>query len=142
MSAATVAFHHAVAARQGLSASESKALDALLRLGPLTHAQLVEQTALAPASVTDLIDRIERKGFAARGPHPEDGRRILVTADEQQVMAAMQPLFADWVTRLHEIYDGYDDEQLAFIADLFTQLAVAQQAATEQLVAGDGATDS
>ena len=35
-SAATVMFHTAVAARQGLSASEEKALDLLERSGPLT----------------------------------------------------------------------------------------------------------
>ena len=37
-SAATVMFHTAVAARQGLSASEEKALDLLERSGPLTAA--------------------------------------------------------------------------------------------------------
>lgn len=142
MSAATVAFHSAVAARQGLSASETKALDALLRLGPLTHAQLVEQTALAPASVTDLIDKIERKGFASRGPHPDDRRRVLVTANQDRVMAAMQPLFVDWVSQLHAIYDDYDDDQLALLAEVFSRLAVAQQGAAERLAAGAESPDA
>ncbi|MEV8019466.1 MarR family transcriptional regulator [Streptomyces sp. NPDC086554] len=65
-SAATVMFHSAVAARQGLSATESKTLDLLERGGPLTAKDLAERTTLAPASVTGLVDRLENKGFVRR----------------------------------------------------------------------------
>ena len=64
VSTATVMFHSAVAARRGLSATEEKALDLLLRMGPMTHAELCAHTGLAPASVTDLIDRLVRKDYA------------------------------------------------------------------------------
>ena len=49
-SVATVMFHTAVAARQGLNATEEKALDLLERSGPLTAGELARQTGLAPAS--------------------------------------------------------------------------------------------
>src|ERR687898_2921544 len=49
-SVATVMFHTAVAARQGLNASEEKALDLLERSGPLTAGELARQTGLAPRS--------------------------------------------------------------------------------------------
>src|SRR4029453_18469712 len=73
-SAATVMFHTTVAARQGLSASEEKALDLLERSGPLTAGDLARQSGLAPASVTALINRLEAKGFARRVQNPTDRR--------------------------------------------------------------------
>lgn len=132
-SAATVAYHSALAERRGLGASEVKAIDALLRLGPLTHAELAEHTALRPASVTDLIDKIERKGYASRGPHPDDRRRILVTADAERVFGELGPLFADWFSALDALYLEYSDAELGVIADFLGKAAAAQLAAAERL---------
>jgi len=84
-SAATVMFHTAVAARQGLSATEEKALDLLERHGPLTAGELARHSGLAPASVTGLINRLERKGFARRVRNPNDRRSVLVEIDRDRV---------------------------------------------------------
>lgn len=137
VSAATVAYHSALAARRGLSASDTKAIDALLRLGPMTHAQLVEQTALAPASVTDLIDRVERKGLVTRSRHPDDGRRVVVTANADAIFADIAPLFADWIGELDAIYDRYSDAELEVICDCLSRMGAAQQAAAERLASAD-----
>jgi DNA-binding MarR family transcriptional regulator len=133
ISTAAVLFHSAVAERRGLSATDEKALDVLLRLGPLTHAELARHTGLAPASVTGLIDRLERKGFATRKPHPDDRRRVLVSADAEQAFAVMAPLFADWVGELEALYARYADDELRVIADFMHRAAEAQQLATERL---------
>jgi DNA-binding MarR family transcriptional regulator len=135
-SAATVMFHTAVAARQGLSASEEKALDLLERSGPLTAGELARRSGLAPASVTGLIDRLERKGFARRVPNPGDGRSVLVEVDRERVYATVAPLFADWVGSLYELYAGYTDEQLEVILHFLTEAARRQQEATARLTAG------
>src|SRR5262249_13000681 len=68
MSTATVMFHAAVAENVGLSSTEDKAVELLDRFGPLTAGELVEHSGLTSASVTALIDRLERKGFAKRTP--------------------------------------------------------------------------
>jgi DNA-binding MarR family transcriptional regulator len=136
-SAATVMFHTAVAARQGLSASEEKALDLLERNGPLTAGELARQSGLAPASVTALINRLERKGFARRVPNPGDRRSVLVEVDAERVYAVVAPLFADWVGSLYELYAGYSDEQLEVILHFLTEAARRQQEATARLTAGE-----
>jgi DNA-binding MarR family transcriptional regulator len=136
-SAATVMFHTAVAAKQGLSASEEKALDLLERNGPLTAGELARQSGLAPASVTALINRLERKGFARRVPNPGDRRSVLVEVDAERVYAAVAPLFADWVGSLYELYAGYSDEQLEVILHFLTEAARRQQEATARLTAGE-----
>ena len=132
-SAATVMFHTAVAARQGLSATEEKALDLLERSGPLTAGELARQTGLAPASVTGLVTRLERKGFARRVPNPDDRRSVLVEVDAERLYARVAPLFGDWIRSLQELYAGYTDEQLEVILHFLTEAARRQQEATARL---------
>jgi DNA-binding MarR family transcriptional regulator len=132
-SAATVMFHTAVAARQGLSASEEKALDLLERSGPLTAGELARQSGLAPASVTALINRLEAKGFARRVQNPSDRRSVLVEVDPERVYATVAPLFADWVGSLQELYAGYTDEQLEVILHFLNEAARRQREATARL---------
>ena len=59
---------HALAELSGLSPTEWKALDLIQRLGPMTAGVLARESGLAPASVTGLISRLERKGFAGGCP--------------------------------------------------------------------------
>jgi DNA-binding MarR family transcriptional regulator len=132
-SAATVMFHTAVAARQGLSASEEKALDLLERSGPLTAGELARQSGLAPASVTALINRLEAKGFARRVQNPSDRRSVLVEVDSERLYATVAPLFADWVGSLQELYAGYTDEQLEVILHFLNEAARRQREATARL---------
>ena len=132
-SVATVMFHTAVAAKQGLSASEEKALDLLERSGPLTAGELARQSGLAPASVTGLINRLEQKGFARRIQHPSDRRSILVEADLERMYARVAPLFAEWARSLQELYAGYSDEQLELILHFLTEVARRQREATARL---------
>jgi DNA-binding MarR family transcriptional regulator len=132
-SAATVMFHTAVAARQGLSATEEKALDLLARSGPLTAGELARQSGLAPASVTALINRLEAKGFARRVQNPSDRRSVLVEVDHERVDATVAPLFADWVGSLQELYAGYTDEQLEVILHFLNEAARRQREATARL---------
>src|SRR5215468_4795554 len=87
LSVAAVMFHTALAANQGLSATEEKALDLLDRDGPLTGRQLAKRSGLAPASVTNLVDRLEAKGFARRTRNPHDGRSVLIEAARRQIDA-------------------------------------------------------
>ena len=136
-SVATVMFHTAVAAKQGLSASEEKALDLLERSGPLTAGELARQSGLAPASVTGLINRLEQKGFARRIQNPSDRRSILVEVDVERMYARVAPLFANWARSLEELYAGYSDEQLELILHFLTEVARRQREATTRLTSDD-----
>jgi DNA-binding MarR family transcriptional regulator len=133
MSAATVMFHSTVAAARGLSATEEKALDLLDRFGPLTAGELAKRSGLAPASVTGLVNRLERKGYARRIANPSDRRSILVEVDAGRLYAAMVPLMADWFGSLEELYAGYSDEQLELILHFLTEVSRRQREATARL---------
>ena len=132
ISAAAVMFHTALAAHQGLSPTEEKSLDLLDRYGPLTARELSERSGLAPASVTGLVNRLERKGFARRVRHPKDGRSVLIETVDQR-LADLGPLFADWARSLQELSEKYTDDQLATIIDFLNEAADRQRTATEKL---------
>jgi DNA-binding MarR family transcriptional regulator len=133
LSTSTVMFHTALAQVRGLSASEEKALDVLLRLGPLTHTELRGHTGLAPASVSDLIDRLESKGYAHRSRHPEDRRSTVITADADRILTDVTPLFENWVAALEQLYAAYTTKQLEVICDFMTKAAAHQREAAAEL---------
>jgi DNA-binding MarR family transcriptional regulator len=98
----------------------------------MTARSLAARTGLAPASITALVDRLERKGFAHRVANPDDGRSVLIRLDEQRI-AADAHLYDDFVARLHALYEGYDDEELALITRFLTDAAQAQSEAAAAL---------
>ena len=63
--------------RLGVTRAEFDAL-VELRRGGLTPGELGERLSLTSGSVTALLDRLERLGWAAREPHPEDRRKLVV----------------------------------------------------------------
>ena len=47
--------------------------------GPLTHRQLAELNQTTGPYVSLIVDKLEEHGLVQRGPHPDDGRRKLVS---------------------------------------------------------------
>ncbi|MER7754997.1 MarR family transcriptional regulator [Kitasatospora sp. NPDC097643] len=134
LSTAAVMFHTALAQLHGLSVTEEKAIDLLQRFGPLTARELGEHSGLAPASVTGLVDRLQRKGFARRVPNPSDGRSVLIEAAEGPT-EALAPHFEDWMSALNGLCQRYSDAELAAIVDFLGSSAVLQREATGRLTA-------
>ncbi|WP_037686303.1 MarR family winged helix-turn-helix transcriptional regulator [Streptomyces aureocirculatus] len=131
-SAVTVMFHSAVAARQGLNATESKTLDLLLRKGPLTAKDLAAETGLAPASVTGLVDRLETKGYARRVKHPTDKRRVLVEI-RMEKMSGMTEVFADWAREVEELCADFTTPELETVIRFLDGAAERQRRAAARL---------
>jgi DNA-binding MarR family transcriptional regulator len=137
LSTVAVMFHTALAALSGLSATEQKALDLIERFGPLTAGDLAQRSGLAPASVTGLLSRLERKGFARRVPNPDDRRSVLVEMVHGR-LDAIGPHFVDFLRPLHQLYETFTDEELQAILRYLTEAARLQQEATSRLPRPDG----
>src|SRR3989442_13059661 len=58
----------------GLSLSRGKVLQEPEREGPLRQASLAKSLRLAPRSITQSIEGLERAGVVERGPDPDDQR--------------------------------------------------------------------
>lgn len=135
LSTAAVMFHAALAEKQGLGATETKALDLLVRLGPMTAGELGQHAGLAPASITGLVDRLEKKGFARRARDEADGRRVLVHAVPEQLMR-FAPLFAGFMRSMDELYAKFTVEELETILAFVREAAERQSEATRAM--GEG----
>jgi DNA-binding MarR family transcriptional regulator len=81
---ATVMLHSAIAQRFELTATDLKALGFLDRLGALTAGEIAQHTGLATASVTSLIDRLEKRGFVRRVRDQKDRRKVFVEIDREK----------------------------------------------------------
>jgi len=131
-SAVTVMFHSAIAAKQGLNATEEKTLDYLQRRGPLTAKDLAELTGLAPASVTGLVDRLEAKGFVRRIKHPTDKRRVLVELDQHKI-AELAVFFDEWARDVIAACEQFSTDELDTVIRFLTVMSEQQQRATARL---------
>ncbi|MFG2355799.1 MarR family winged helix-turn-helix transcriptional regulator [Streptomyces sp. NPDC048521] len=131
-SAVTVMFHSAVAAKQGLNATEEKTLDYLQRKGPLTAKDLAELTGLAPASVTGLLDRLESKGFVRRVKHPTDKRRVVVELNQEK-LAELAGFFEDWARDIVEACEEFSTEELRTVVRFLSVMSERQHAAATRL---------
>jgi DNA-binding MarR family transcriptional regulator len=65
--------------------------------GPRTPSEIAERLQITTASVTELVDRLERGGLVTRIPHPTDRRKLLVTLTPTGVRKSelMQEHFTD-----------------------------------------------
>ncbi|MEU5533255.1 MarR family transcriptional regulator [Streptomyces sp. NPDC020362] len=131
-SAVTVMFHSAIAAKQGLNATEEKTLDYLQRGGPLTAKELAELTGLAPASVTGLLDRLEGKGFVRRVKHPTDKRRVLVELNQEKI-AELAVFFEDWARDVVEACEEFSTDELNTVIRFLSVMSERQRAAATRL---------
>jgi DNA-binding MarR family transcriptional regulator len=116
------------AARAGfdMGATEMMVLSQLFTEGPCTPTSLAEFLSMTTASVTALLDRLERAGHVVRRPHPTDRRMLLIelNPDARATITAMFTYTGQAtasaahrlsgtelaaVTRfLHDLVDAYD----------------------------------
>jgi len=129
---ATVLFHATMASLLDLHPTDYKALSMVERLGAMSAGEIAQHSGLAAASVTNLIDRLERKGFVRRVPDAQDRRRVMVEPLMDRVMAA-RGLFASTQRSLTQLYKHYSDQDLAVIVDFLKRNAERLRAETRKL---------
>ncbi len=134
-STAAVFFHGAMADKLGLGATEEKTLFLLSGRGSLTAGEIATATGLSTASVTGLIDRLERKGFVRRVRDTEDRRRVIVELDQER-FAELVRLFDSLGNTFSSLLDGFSDEQLVTIIDFVTRSTTYSQKAIALLGQG------
>ncbi|MFJ1766061.1 MarR family winged helix-turn-helix transcriptional regulator [Amycolatopsis sp. NPDC088138] len=137
LSTETVMFHTAIAETRGLSPVESKVLDYLARLGPQMPKELARLSGLAPASVTALIDRLERKGFVSREPHPDDRRKVLIALDPGAIERSMH-LWDHLVAKVLELCERYSDDELRTVIGFVAAAAAITHESTVKLTDSPG----
>jgi DNA-binding MarR family transcriptional regulator len=110
-------------------------LNLLDRRGSLSPKELAQQAGLHPATLTGILDRLERDGWIARDRDPADRRGLLVRSLRDR-SGEMMRMYAGMNSSLNQICNSYDDAQLAGLVDFLSRTAAAGRAAVDDLAAG------
>ena len=128
--------NHQVGARLELKDVDLDCLDLVARYGPLSPSALARRAGLHPATMTGILDRLQRAGWITRERDPEaaDRRAVSVRVLRERGGEILR-LYAGMNAATKKLCSSYEPEQLAVIADFLRRTTEAGRDATEALTA-------
>jgi DNA-binding MarR family transcriptional regulator len=124
--------NHQVVAHLDFNDGDLPCLDLIARHGPLSPSALARRAGLHPATVTGVLDRLERRGWAVRERDPSDRRAVTVRALRDR-NSELLGLYSGMNTSMDEVCARYTDAELELIADFLRRTSQAGQHAAGQL---------
>ena len=126
--------NHQVVGRLELKDTDLDCLELIARHGPLSPSALARRAGLHPATVTGILDRLQRGGWIVRERDPEasDRRAIAVRAVRGR-NADLFRLYAGMNGALDRICDDYTEAELDLVAGFLRRATAAGQVATAEL---------
>jgi DNA-binding MarR family transcriptional regulator len=126
--------NHHVGARVDLKDVDLDCLDLISRHGPMSPSTLARRAGLHPATVTGILDRLQRDGWVTRERDPDatDRRAVTVRALRERGGELFR-LYGGMNASMDGICAGYTDAELALVADFLRRTATAGRAATDDL---------
>jgi DNA-binding MarR family transcriptional regulator len=127
--------NHQVGAHLELKDVDFDCLDLVNRHGPLSPSALARRAGLHPATMTGILDRLERGGWVARDRDPDDRRAVVIRAlrDRNQ---EIYRLFSGMNGKMDDLCAGYDEAQLDLLAEFLNRATEAGRTATDDLATG------
>jgi DNA-binding MarR family transcriptional regulator len=105
--------------------------------GPISPSALARRAGLHPATLTGILDRLERGGWIARERDPTDRRAVVVRARRERY-AELLSHYAGLSRSMNKLLASYSDSELEVIADFLHRTVTAGRDATEQLASEQG----
>lgn len=121
-----------VSGRLELRPGDIQCLDLIAGHGPLSPTALAGMAGLHPATLTGILDRLERGRWIARDRDPDDRRGVLIRSLHDR-NAELLGLYAGMSSLVDRICEGYDHTELAAITRFLGQVAEAGRDAAGQL---------
>jgi DNA-binding MarR family transcriptional regulator len=103
--------NHHVSAHIDLNDTDLDCLELINRHGPLNPSALARHAGLHPATITGILDRLERGGWVARERHPSD-RRAVVVRTLRDRNAELFRLYSGMNTAMDQLCASYGDDEL------------------------------
>jgi DNA-binding MarR family transcriptional regulator len=129
--------NHQVSAHVELRDVDLYCLDLINRHGPLSPSALARRASLHPATMTGILDRLERGGWAVRQRDPENpDRRAVAVSPIRDRVPELFKLYSGMSTLMDEICADYGDAELEVLADFLSRTTAAGQEATDRLADG------
>jgi DNA-binding MarR family transcriptional regulator len=127
--------NHQVVAHLDFNDGDLPCLDLISRHGPLSPSALAHRAGLHPATITGILDRLERGGWVIRERDPSDRRAVTVRALRDR-NAELIGLYSGMNTSMDDVCARYTDTELKLLADFLRRTSHAGQHATSQLADG------
>ncbi|WP_028980826.1 MarR family winged helix-turn-helix transcriptional regulator [Sporocytophaga myxococcoides] len=127
----SIKMHEAIAAKAGLSGTDHKYLGFLIVNGSMTAGELSKLTGLTTGAVTGLIDRFEKKKLVKRKFSKEDRRKVIIEPNIKNIMALLEPLFAEFGRKSEELIASFSSKELKTIETYFLKALEITNETTE-----------
>ena len=112
-----------IAASVGINVIDLECLDLLQIHGALPTGQLAAKAGLRTATMTSILDRLEKAGFVRRDRSGAD-RRVVIVHIEARAAQEVGPLFSHIVTHMAKVEEQFSDDELAIVSR-YTKLAAS-----------------
>lgn len=91
------------------------------------------RSGLHPATLTGILDRLERGGWIERTRNPSDRRGVVVRPLAQR-NGEVRRVYTGMDASVRNICAAYETAQLELIADFLTRVTAASQSATQRII--------
>jgi DNA-binding MarR family transcriptional regulator len=115
-----------------LKGADLECLDLIDQHGPLSPGELARRARLHPATVTGILDRLERGGWIHRERDPDDRRGVTVEAARDRLGEVLR-LYSGMNSAMDQICAEYADHELELLAGFLRRTAEAGAAAAAEL---------
>jgi DNA-binding MarR family transcriptional regulator len=124
--------NHQVSAHVDLKDVDFDCLELLNRHGPLSPSALARRAGLHPATMTGILDRLERGRWIDRDRDPADRRAVVIRAVRGRTAEVFR-LYEGMNASMDQIFAGYADAELELLADFVRRTTSAGRDAAEDL---------
>ena len=121
-----------ISSRLKLNAGDLNCLDIIGRHGPLNPSALARLSGMHPATMTGVLDRLEKGGWITRERDPADRRAVLIQAVPEQGAEVLK-LYSGMNSAIAAICSSYSDKELAAIGDFLKRCAEAGRESIDKL---------
>ncbi|MFJ9840750.1 MarR family transcriptional regulator [Kitasatospora sp. NPDC101155] len=121
-----------VVAQLDLKNVDLDCLDLINSQGPISPGNLARRAGLHPATVTGILDRLQRGGWVTRERDPVDRRAVVVRALRDRNPELLH-LYSGMNASLDEICASYEPAQLEVVADFLSRTAEAGMTASAEM---------
>ncbi len=135
-SARSVLFHQAIADCLGLNVTDLKCLDLAREVPQITPGKLAELTGLTTGTITGVIDRLEKAGYARRERDLHDRRKVIIQLIPEHILPKLTPILISFQQAMGaEFASLYTDQNMVLILDFIERSMRVLQAETAKLQA-------